>query len=175
MKKNILKISLIAIISGCSHSPTIDIDTWVPENQSPKITTDKDINYWNKKGYYDGACGWTLSTKISILPPPNSPDYIYGTEQIFEYDSSGKIITQWAAPANSYPIAIQDDLMFIDSGLAINTDGQLKQITFNKQKVVYTSCPDNLDIDNSDYLRCAIFSDTLFGKDRNIAYQAPCT
>ncbi|MGF1879194.1 hypothetical protein L4D77_28475 [Photobacterium frigidiphilum] len=64
---------------------------------------------------------------------------------------------------------------FIDSGLAISTDGQLKHMTFNKQKVVYTSCPENLDIDHSDYLRCAIFSDTLFGKDRNIAYQAPCT
>ncbi|MDD9174066.1 hypothetical protein ERW49_03625 [Aliivibrio finisterrensis] len=175
MKRNILTMSLISIISGCYHSSNVDIDIWVPENKAPQITIKKDIDYWNKKGYHDGACGWTLSVNVSMLPPPNSPDYIYGTEIFIEYDSNGKIITQWAAPANTYPIAIKDNLIFTDSGLEISSDGELKSTVYEKQNIIHISCPKNLDVDNSDYLRCAILSDSPLGEGRNIAYNAPCT
>ncbi len=175
MKRNILIISLISIVSGCYNSSNVDIDIWVPENKSPKITIKKDIDYWNKKGYHEGTCGWMLSVNVSILPPPNSTNYIYGTEKFFEYDSSGNIIAQWAAPANSYPIAVKDDLIFTNGGLGVASDGKLKSIVYEKQNIIHTTCPENLDVDNSDYLRCAIFVDSPLLKGRHVAYNAPCT
>lgn len=168
-----ITLVLVFSISACG----ISIDTWVDDENAPKITDEKDISYWEKKGYREGPCGWVLSKKVSKLPPINHPEHVKGTETVVEINEINEQLSAWQIPANSYPVSIQDDEIVVDAGISVSKEGTIKKIKPKTKQIPFITCPKAF-IDNnpdSDYLRCAEYKDTTSGVNRILVFQTPCT
>lgn len=165
-------LTTLVFISACG----VSIDTWVEEKDTPQITEDKNLSYWESKGYREGPCGWTLTKKITKLPPTDNPDHVKGTEVVFEIDQKGRTLASWSAPANSYPVALRKDQLIVDGGLTIDHRGHLDQEDVQIQPLHFIQCPDLIhQSDDSSFLKCAKYQDLISQKTRILAFQTPCT
>ncbi len=175
IKQGRMYITLVLVFSNSACQ--ISIDTWVNDENAPKITNEKDIIYWEKKGYREGPCGWILSQKVSKLPPINHPEHVKGTETVVEINDKNRQVASWQTPANSYPVSIQHEKIIINIGISVNKEGTLKKIRPKTTQISFVACP-KVFIDNnpdSDYLRCAEYEDSVSGAKRTLMFQTPCT
>ena len=143
MKIAIIIISTSFFLAACGHSPpnksvkvsekssqSYEIQVWIEEKEEPIFTSLEDELALQKKGFFNGPCGWTKTRKIQNLYPPDHPKKISGTDELFEFDEEGKIIGKWSLPANEVLHAVSQNKIFIpwENEKSLSIDSNLSLI-----------------------------------------------
>lgn len=169
---------LLALLS--INVNAIEVMLWVSKEDAPKVTTDRPIEFWYKEGYFDGPCGWVQRKDVELLPPPNSKNYVEGSEKVFEVDQDGNIINQWSMPVDSYVYAISSSNIYVrweKSALKISTSGKLQKSSQAYVEAKEANCKNQLKsiYGESDYIRCSEHTDILNNESHLLVYEGVCT
>ncbi|HET9947545.1 MAG TPA: hypothetical protein VFQ22_01340 [Longimicrobiales bacterium] len=133
----------------------------------------------------EGPCGPTVDAWIRSVPREHP---VIASERAVELDARGATLTDWPLPLHSVIGGVEGDRILVPlrldadpasrvPALAIRPDGELDvtAIVPDTHEAVPFECPSIERFGDSDYLRCLIYPDRETGRERRIAYQAPCT
>jgi len=128
----------------------------------------------------DGPCGATVLAQSVTIPPRDNR--LIG-EQVFELDSAGRVLRRWTVPANSDPLVLREQALWVylnipnrsNLALAVTPDGHYSVVPVEvAAQGQETECPPHSMFPNSGYAKCLAFSGGIPRK-RVIIYEAPCT
>ncbi|AQQ66420.1 hypothetical protein Mag101_01225 [Microbulbifer agarilyticus] len=173
------RIVFIVLIFAASYANAIEVALWSSDAEVAKVPTDS-MEELVKMGYEPHPCGWVRYTQVDALPPPDTSEFLKSSERVYEYDSAGKIINQWAMPVDAYLFAISGSDIFVRLGtgaLKINRAGKISE---SEQKYIEPSestCPSSVKalFGGSDYIWCEKRTDLASGTERFLAYEGVCT
>ncbi|MBE8577873.1 hypothetical protein [Vibrio sp. OPT18] len=172
MNRYVFLMLFSSFLVGCSYS----VDTWVSSEDEPIITEQHTEEYWNKKGYFDGPCGWVKQEKVSTLPSLNSNGFLKGTDVVVEFADDNKILKEISVPANSMVIGADENSIYTNIGLKIGSDGSLSKASLELTSAKPIECPVAMIeyFGGSDYLICTEF-ELDNQTSRLFAFQGSCT
>ncbi len=163
----------------CNIVQSEEILIWPTQAEMEEI---KRIDWYDreKHGFYDHPCGHVKTASVTMLPPPESPKYIEGTEKVYEFDPAGTIINQWAMPVDSYLFAVSGKTIIVrkgDGAIAITREGNISKSIQSAIKPELHECPQPIKkmYGNSSYVRCTKHKDILNNKSRYFVYEGVCT
>lgn len=156
-----------------------EISIWPTRSEVNKI---KNLNSdeLEKQGYYEHPCGYVKIISTTIIPPPDSDNYIEGTEKVFEFDLEGVVLNQWAMPVDSYLYAVSGKSIIVREGegaLKISREGSIARSNVKAIIPKVVECPTAIKkmYGNSDYVRCTMHVDINSKKSRYFVYESVCT
>lgn len=127
----------------------------------------------------DHPCGSTITIAIARVPTGSE---VLRSEHVYEVNSSGESIREWAVPIDRLPIAVSGKDLFLthpsntESLLVVDLAGELSiEPKVERADPNYGSCPDDVDVAESAYLRCVELSDLRTGATRRLVYEGACT
>lgn len=185
MKKFIIIAAVLLsgflIFQSCfsSKKESTLISVWVTDSELKKMNH-KDDATLEKEGIFSGPCGLVKTLNVSSVPPPDSKNFIKGTEKVYEFDKEGVLINQWAMPVDSFLYAVSGQNIIVSYGsnpLSISRDGTLSssnQAAITPETIV---CPAPIKkmYANEDYVRCTQHIDTQSAQARFFVYEGVCT
>lgn len=173
------KLIFLAAFVFSSLIDAEEIRVWVPEDEIAAINA-VDYKTLEKAGISPHPCGYVKSITVPIVPPPDSEQYIEGTEKVYEFDQVGTIINQWAIPVDSYLYAVSGEDIIVRYGsgaLSISRGGALSPSSQSAVQPELAECPQPIKkmYGNSTYVRCTKHTDINNNKPRYFVYEGVCT
>lgn len=174
---HLLKVIFFFMLCNIAYSEEIQV--WPTKADMERIKK-IDWNDWGKYGFYDHPCGPIKLITVSELPPPDSENYIEGTEKVYEFNRAGEIINQWAMPVDSYLFAVSHDNIIVRKGngaISISRSGRITKIIQPPVQAEQYTCPQTIKqmFIQSSFARCSKHTDIKDNKPRYFVYEGVCT
>ena len=159
-----------------------EILIWVPKAEVETLGIGVfDYKGLEKAGISPHPCGYVKSIEVTVLPPPDNPNFIGGTEKVYEFNREGAVINQWAMPVDSYLLAVSGTNIIVRKGsgaIEISRKGNISQ---SNQTAVQPAepyeCPQPIKsmYGNSSYVGCTKYRDISNNKSCYFVYEGVCS
>lgn len=175
----ILSTTLLTILFLSPLTQTEEILIWFNNTEAEKLN--KGNTYQTEsQGIQEHPCGHVKVVNVSNIPPPDHKNFIEGTEKVYEFNASGKIIDRWSMPVNSYLLAALGKNIVVrygDSSIAISREGTLSKPPLTNSAPQLISCPKDIKSfhKNSGDIRCFKLEDLTSKKVRYFVHNSICT
>lgn len=131
-----------------------------------------------------GPCsGLVADLRTDRLPSWDRKRTFY-SELVIEFDSNRKIIGRWPMPVDTVVHGLSGDSIIVklyhgeeNELIAIGRTGDMVRFEGElvNEPVLIESCPKFAEFGETAYLTCYLFIDLKNGKNRNFAFESPCT
>lgn len=125
----------------------------------------------------DHPCGRVVVARVAVLPDHSKRGALI-PEVAVELNTSGRVLTRWPVPVDSYPIAFAGNRLLLNVGelkLWVNPGGVIARYAGKDSIPGGTDVPCSRKVENSAYIVCQSLPDLRSGRKRIVQFESPCT
>jgi hypothetical protein len=168
------RLLILALATGLAASTvpaqTFELNFW----PSPEAAKDPRVIRIDEH-----PCGEVAVARVSVIPPYKK-GAVLTPERVLETSRSGKVISRWWLPTDSFIRAIRGNTLTIEHASKIyevQPGGRISHIPMRAfpEEAQKPNCKVPAELLPSDYAICEVFKDAKTTLSRLLAYEVVCT